>query len=273
MNKQTIARILHTYFLRLKKYYTVIEKKTSAETIKPFRIEIKKVRAFLRLLELEIKDPDKLEIPASLKEMHKSGGRYRDLQLHQQRIRETVKKNTAITITMSSLLKEGNQQLKKERQDFFQHKNFPAAERKLQEELPDKYNIETIKRFFRDKLDIIAGIIAAGTYHDKELHNIRKKLKDVLYIIKLYRIDIKKPLGFRFWNKAELQHVKGLEDKLGLVNDIHNALVLLQSEKINQFAGKEKKLLLSIRRQLVAEKRKLKTQIIFFLQELPLDRP
>ena len=273
MRKSRIIHIVNSYFLKLKEHFSVVQKSTTSETIKPLRIEIKKLRAFLRLVMLESKEPHRLELPQDLEKLHKTGGKVRDLQLHEQRIREAVKKTPGVLFNLNNLLYPSRKELKKEKKHFFSHKDFPGKEKKLIENLPAGYNTATIKRFFRQKLDGIAEIIAAGTYTDKELHSIRKKLKDVLYIIKLYRIEIKRPLGFRFWNSKELQKAKNLEDLLGFFNDSCNALSLLNSFDFNKAGNEEKKLVNNVRRQVLAKKRELKSQVLISVKELNLVKP
>jgi CHAD domain-containing protein len=271
MKKKDMVHIIHGYFLRLKKHFRVIQKNTTAETIKPFRIEIKKLRAFLRLLELEAREPDNLTLHGDLKDMHKSGGRFRDLQLHRERISEAMKKSPG-TGYSKALLHTGVKQLRKEKKEFLSHDDFPKTEKKIKEYLPDEYTTHTIRYFFRSKLDGIQKIITTARYSDKEMHSIRKQLKDVLYIIKLYSTDLRKALGFRFWSKTDLQQAKTIEDQLGFLNDRRNALTLLRPADINEFEGEDKKLLQRVKRRLLSEKRELKKQLLVDLKKLNLER-
>jgi hypothetical protein len=272
MTEKEIIHIVHIYFQRLKQHFRVVKKNTTAETIKPFRIEIKKLRAFLRLLDHEINDHDKIKLPGSLKEMHKSGGRFRDLQLHQQRIEDAIRKRPGIQFS-HDLVHAAQKEIRKERTSFLSHKHIGKPETKLKEHLPKSCTTATVRDFFRAKLDHIATIIEAAKWSDKEMHDIRKKLKDILYIIKLYQLDLKKPLGFRFWSKAELQKAKDLEDQLGFLNDTRNALLILDTAMIKRYQGEEKKLLQSLRRALLVKKTRQKKEVIVSLDGLVLDKP
>lgn len=194
--------------------------------------------------------------------MHKKGGVFRDLQLHQQRIRKAIETNKNIAYDTADLIKPEVKETKKTKEELLSIKEFADSEKKIRNHLPDGYNKNTTRRFFQENLAVILDIIQKGRYSDKELHDIRKKLKDILYIIKLFKEDIGKPMGFRFWNAKELQQVKDLEDLLGFYNDACNALGFLKMRDINNHKEQEKKLLLSVRREVVAEKRKLRLQVL-----------
>ncbi len=244
----------------------------TAETIKPFRIEIKKLRAFLRLLSFEKKDPDKLELHGDLKEMHKTGGRFRDLQLHRQRILDAIKKKGS-SLYSNKLHKTGLKEIKKEETHFLAGDSFAKTEKKLKERIPEAYTTQTVKDFFRSRLETIHTIIRKARFSDKEMHTIRKQLKDILYILKLYSVELKAPLGFRFWTKTELGKIKAIEDQLGFLNDSRNALNLLQPSDIKHYEGEDKKLLFQVRNGLVQEKRKLKKELLLSLEKIPLRKP
>ena len=269
MHREKIEYTVHLYFLRLGKHYRAIRKNVTAETIKPFRIEIKKLRAFLRLLEMVIRHPARLELNGPLKKMHKSGGRFRDLQLHRQRVKEAMTGTIKVNYD-KRLLQDIDRAIRKEKKEFLSHDRFNDTEKELKKHLPDDYRVGDIKEFFRGQLQVIADIIAEAKYRDKQMHTIRKRLKDILYIIKLYSLDLRQPLGFRFWNKVRLQHAKETEDLLGFLNDSNNALKLISPGLVNQYGPAEKRMFLLIRRKLLAEKRKLKEQAITAVSKLVL---
>ena len=73
-----------------------MKKDDSAEAIHLFRIEIKKLRAFLRLLSLKLKKEDELKLPFKIKKMYKYAGKIRDRQLHRKRMKAAIKKGMKI---------------------------------------------------------------------------------------------------------------------------------------------------------------------------------
>jgi hypothetical protein len=272
MNRKETEHIIHNFFIRLKKHNRAIKRNRTAESIKTFRIEVKKLRAFLRLISLEAKDPDELKLPSELKKMHQRGGVLRDQQLQQQRLRDAIREKNLPHLA-KTLLHPQIKETKKTKEKLLSLDEFVRSEKKIRKHLPEKYDTRTIMRFFREKEDVILEIIRKGTYKDKELHDIRKKIKDILYILKLYSEDLRRPLGFRFWTSKELKQVKALEELLGKHNDAHNAMTFLGTKEVNKHEGDEKKLLLAVRREVLSDKRKLRLQILEEVKKLNLSKP
>lgn len=270
MQKRQIDSLVHLQFVRLKRQFNKIEKAPDAETIKPFRIGIKKLRALLRLLSLERPSSKDLKLPGSLKKMHKSGGRVRDLELLEEKILEAINQRPEINYDKKALLEREERVAQKEEKEFLSLEEFSKAEKKIRQNLPDQLRTRTVKLFFRTKIEEAGLLAEKRSHHDKDLHSIRKKLKDILYILKLYREDLNTPLGFRFWPQKLLLKVKGLEEQLGHFNDICNALMLITPSFINKLKQPERKLIVFVKRKLLAEKRVMKDQVIQALSSLDL---
>jgi CHAD domain-containing protein len=272
MEKKEIISIIRDYFSTLKKQFGVIKKDFSPETIKLFRIGIKKLRAFLRLLGLETNEPEKLELHGSLKKMHKSGGYYRDFHLLRQRVTNMIQEKPAIRYS-KNLESIGSARMAAEKKEFLSHGHFVKTEKKIRHRLPEQIDTATLKAFIRSRMDGIYKIIKRCRYTDKEMHSIRKQLKDVLYIIKLYAFLQDKKFGFRFWTKKELEQAKAIEDDLGFLNDTRNQLALLTPADINPYTGEDKKLLLRLKRDLLKERRDRKADLLKVLNKLQLNKP
>src|SRR5262245_19892691 len=79
MNAAPIKKIIRFRFHRLKKYLRQMKRRLSREAIHHFRVEVKKLRAFLRMI-----SGDKLKIPHALKNIYRQAGSVRELQLFLQ---------------------------------------------------------------------------------------------------------------------------------------------------------------------------------------------
>src|SRR6266436_3162758 len=90
--RQVISLRLH----RLKRNYALIKRSKGMEDIHHFRVEIKKLRAFLRMLQTGRDAP--IKIPGSLKKIYHYAGLIRELQLHQQTIKTTGDKYGALLV-------------------------------------------------------------------------------------------------------------------------------------------------------------------------------
>lgn len=266
MNKQSPAHIIHKFFKRLTKYSAKIKEDDSGEAIHLFRIEIKKLRAFLRLLSLELREDDELKLPPEIKKMYKYAGKLRERRLHRKRI-EAAGKN--IQPSFRSI--RGNWKVDTEKKAGKEHKwlsgkDFSVAERGLKKKLPDEPGNDAVNAFFRLKIDNILTLINKGSYTTSELHAIRKSLKDIIYTIKLYRTEMKVNLSFIFRDKRREELAAHLAHELGTYNDLCSDISFLKKAMKKNDDHNAKKEMQSLYNIWLAGKRKLKKKIVKSIQ-------
>ncbi len=269
--KNEPGHIIHYYFKRLNKNARGIEKDFNEETIHLFRVDVKKLRAFLRMMRLEAEEPGELKFPPDFKKMYSLTGKIRDRQLYQKRLTESNKtRGNRLRNKISSLKKELAELMKKQN-EILTKKEFADIEEKMIKVLHGKVSATLVKKFFLQKLSISKEIIAKADYKDKELHSLRKCFKDIIYIIRIFRDNIKKLLPFIFWDKAELKKTEDLSHTLGLFNDSYIALSFLSPADIRKTETAEKELLLLLRRQWLADKLKQKKEILNKIPAIKFD--
>ena len=259
--KQNTAHIIRMFFKKLRKYVGKMKKDGSAEAIHLFRVEIKKLRAFLRLLSLELKKEDELKLPSKIKKMYKYAGKVRDRQLRYKRMKAAIKNNKQQFPEIKMVWNDVAEKRGKRENKLLSDEDFLAAELKLRKKLPNEIGAAAVKTFFRLKLDNILSIANKGSYSNEELHTIRKGLKDIIYIIKLYHSEMKIKLPFTFWNKRQEKAAEQLAQALGIYNDLYVDLSFLKrAMKKNDHTKKNE--MQSLRNIWLAEKRKLKKEIV-----------
>jgi CHAD domain-containing protein len=261
MEEKQSAHIIHHYFRQLKKYLVKIIKDLDEDAIHDFRVNVKKLRAFLRMLRLNANDPDELKYPRAFKKMYAITGKIRDRQLFIKRIKEAGKGQPSEK--MRDLKKEIRELADKD--DFLSKKDLEAIEENMIDNLPVAPAM-LIKDFIEQKTGATREIISKGNYADAGLHTIRKNLKDISYIIGIYQDDLKTAVPFGFWTDEEVKKATDLTHVLGLFNDTSIALSLVPPTQIRKADNHEREHLRSIRRHWLAEKRKLKRDI---LESLP----
>lgn len=269
--KKEPGHIIYYYFKRLNKNARVIERDFSEEAIHLFRVDVKKLRAFLRMLRLEAEDPGELKFSPEFKKMYSLTGKIRDRQLLLKRLAKiNNKKDNRLDKTIS-LFEQELEELIKKKEEILSKKEFAEIEEKIEKHLPSKADDALIKKFFLQKSGVIKEIISKADYKDLQLHNLRKNIKDIIYIISIFRDDLKNPLSFLFWDKAELKLAEDLSHILGLFNDTYIALSFLKPADIKKGDTVEKEFLLLLRRQWLAEKLKLKKEILNKIPEIKWD--
>jgi len=260
--KSDPGHIIHYYFKRLHKNASRIEKGFNEKLIHLFRIDVKKLRAFLRMMRLEAEEPGELKFPSAFKKMYSLAGKIRDGQLYLERLKKTeTSSENRLHKTISSFEKK-LEDLMEKKDSFLTNEKIKEIEEKIKKYSLHKIGATLIKKFFLQKIAVIKEIIIQEYYKDKEVHNLRKNIKDIIYIAGIYRDDLKTRLPFMFWNKTEFKKAGELAHTLGQFNDVRIALSLLKPADIKKKDSDEKELLLSIRMQWLAEKRKLKIEIL-----------
>lgn len=261
LNQQEIEHIIHRYFKKFKKLFNKIEKHFDADDIHEFRVEFKKLRAFLRLLGLEIADAENLDMPRNLKEIYTVNGKIRELQLQILRIDDIVNAKEKLP-NYRNILKKEIKKLKRELKFWLKHEQVSEMEEKINVHLPESLKAATIKNFSSFKFSNIMALFTGKFIADESLHRIRKNIKDILYVYKIfeeYRIVNMEEL---FGDKLKFDHAALVAEELGKFNDLCIALTLLRPEWLSSVKETEKMQLEKISRHWMEEKEILKQQLV-----------
>jgi CHAD domain-containing protein len=228
------------------------------EDIHSFRVEIKKLKAFLHLLKTDLKHASRLKFPKRLNKINKSLGRLRVFQLQQQNFNKTMNE-TGLSIPPSYLdtlsakaavyklkteeLQKNIKPVKKEMADIKRHS-------------PHKLYHTTLEKFINLKMNAIQNLLLPEVLEEKSLHLIRKHLKDIQYNIPFLKKDQAEKPDSRILTGKKIQSVAGI---LGDFHDIRVALSLLD-EDLNELnmSEDEKILLLKIRNKWETEKENIR---------------
>ena len=170
--------IVKAIFKDIDKLCSKICKTFNAEDIHDFRVAVKKLRAFLRLLDIKKDGPI---IPKLLKNFYRYVGNIRNIQLYEQNLFKyiTAHDNKKPGEYINLLNKEKNY-WKKEAADLMKNDDFLKVKEKIRKALPAKLEKPAIKKFVQNKLDNLKLQLEYLT-DDNPLHSIRKILKDIFY--------------------------------------------------------------------------------------------
>lgn len=261
LNQQEIEHIIHRYFKHFKKLFNKIEKHFDAEDIHVFRVEFKKLRAFLRLLGMEIADAENLDMPRNLKEIYTVTGKFRELQLQLLRIDEMVRSKEKLP-KYRSILKKEMKKLKRELMFWLQHETVSKMEEKINVHLPINLNATTVRNFLNFKFNNIIALFTSRIIADESLHRIRKNIKDILYVYKIFEECCMLNMEELFGDKTRFDHATLVAEELGKFNDLCIALTLLRPEWLSSVKNNEKNLLQKINLHWMEEKEMLKHHLV-----------
>jgi CHAD domain-containing protein len=253
MNKAQIRKVIMLCFRRLRKYYSLVGKNSGMEDIHHFRVEIKQLRAFLRML--SSKD-GVIKIPGPLKNIYRLAGTVRDLQLHKQDIEKEMDITADFIVKYLQQLDKKLDEAKRKLKHAIKPGLLTLARQKIEKRLPGELAVTTIENFIKEKLGS-ANKIAATNNKDKELHVIRKNLKDVIYVARIFETDLMIPFPYSGWNKNMKKYITGLASTLGKFQDSFTWLSQLKHPG-NHITGKGKKWLDTTRRKHLLKIKRLK---------------
>ena len=223
--KENIPALMEKRFKKINEIYKQIINGFEIEPIHEFRTEVKKLRAFLRLLNVEMND-NRLKIPKGMKLFYGYAGTIRNLQLQVKDIYAYAgTERNAVVDTYVEYLSKMVEKWKQNAVDFsYSKKDFCDDEKKLQKRLPAKLRKPSIKKFIRNKIDEFEVLVKELPGEDI-LHSIRKLWKDILYNWKFIRPH-KKMLPSYFSNKEK---IKSFTELLGDFLDKHTSINLLET--------------------------------------------
>jgi CHAD domain-containing protein len=274
MKKDTIIHIFEKRFKKIRKHYYKLLEDFDAEEVHDFRLEIKKLRAFIRLVNKGLPEDEPLKIDKNLKTFYSTTGNLRNLELHQQRINlfceDLLLEKPELYFQV--LRKEGDQ-LKENARQLAGMISLSAFEKKIRNALPDKLKPSAIDDFVLEKKCTLRAFISLQEHQEEILHDIRKILKDLLYDWVYLDLDVATTLP------ASLAHPDVLRDltvKLGDFHDLSVSLLFLAPSHIDQVMAapayeREKELLQLIRQQLEGVSDELKKELRAILYQVKLE--
>lgn len=206
---------------KAKKHYENVVEDFFGDEIHSFRVEIKKLRAYIRLLNNGLNKNDQLKIDKKIKIFYHAAGQMRNIQLHKKRIEQLCenlqieKPELYLQLLDNELVRQ--KELAKDAADKISWKDF---EKESHDKLYGKLEKDFEERFLLLKEERLEVLIALPHYYDEALHEIRKILKDMLY-----NWDEILP-GLRYTQLSK-ESIETITDKLGDFQDLHMALQLI----------------------------------------------
>ena len=181
MKSGEIINVFDKIVKKIKKHYNKLLEDFEIEEIHGFRLEMKKLRGFIRLINTNIPEDKKIKTGGKIKSFYSTAGNIRSLQLHQQRVShlcdEMLLEKPVLYLQL--LHNEKNKQKKKAGRiaDKISYNYF---RKKIIDLVPDKLKAESVQAFIIQKQHTLLELVFLLDYSDEALHEIRKVLKDLL---------------------------------------------------------------------------------------------
>lgn len=266
MKANAIKDAYQTRFEKLSKYYYSTLEDFKLNAIHHFRVEMKKLRALIRLVNLsDIEHQNK--IPKPLKSFYNIAGNIRNLQLHRQRV-VNLCKNLSMELPPLYLefLKQEEESMQKEARQIAVNISLKDFEKKLVGKVPGQLTKEVRTAFVEKRRLRLEELFTLPFYYDEGLHEIRKIIKDLMYNYKHLENIISVELP------PAINHLKAMQSSTQALGDFHDlcvALFLLSDAYLERAANRDEvEILNELKTQLQLRKETMKEEIIESLRPI-----
>jgi CHAD domain-containing protein len=233
----------------INKYLKKSGKGFHASDIHSFRIEVKKLQAFVQITSFE---NTYIRMRGRLKKFYKLLGRIRFIQLLQETIPDASHAcNIPLPKKYLSGLSSDKKKLKKMAGDririmkFFKVSDFSR-------DLPDKMQMNSTRIYFATKKNALNGLLKIGNPDELQWHEARKIAKEIVSNCLLFKTNRNRMQGF---TKNVIKILRSLESGIGCFHDISLSLRFLEKEIRNpQLDMSEQGILKDINNQWQKEK-------------------
>lgn len=235
MTQEQLRTTADDYATAMREVAAGIAPAFDADTIHRFRVEAKRLRALLRLVQTQDEELN-IRLGKRFRELYGALGEIRDAQMHLVRVaKEAAPSLPGYALWLAARIGEG------QRRWMEAYSDKPL--RKLRETLddaawPTALEPDTLRRFVISHLDAIGDVLGRPTLHDEDLHDIRKKVKDLQHILRWARKEW--PEGAASLAEMNLDAVEDLAQRAGEYNDERNAIETLEVF-VREAAGKSEK--------------------------------
>ena len=258
MEHNQIIEKYRSLFKKLSKHYHNIVKGFDIDGIHDFRVEIKKLNAFIKLVNLAT--PDKQhKVPNNIKSFYNVIGNLRSLELQQQRIKSLCE--DLVMAEPVSYLKELRKQKKYWRRtakQIAEDISINDLENKFVHNAVEKIEPETVNMFIVSYKNKLEHLISLRFSVDETLHEIRKNLKDIMYNWNYVQAAACILLP-EAWHERE--NIESAAAKLGDFHDLCISVQLLHLYYPIHIEGYERETLKKLELQLESQRAEARTEI------------
>jgi CHAD domain-containing protein len=269
MKKSKLVHIIEKHCCSLQKQQQLLMRGYDIEASHDFRVEIKKLRAFLRMLNHKNGLKNGLQISKHLRLFYRSVGELRSLQLQQEMVQTICKElHYPEPAEYLSLLHNKEIKAQKKIRENAKATSLHNLGHRLKNSLPQTFTDKDVRHYVEEKRVQLQGFLTVLLLADETLHSIRKLLKDLLYVWLWVEAVLLDMLPGSAGRKA---YCLQLTDELGTFQDYCTALTFFHPNLTNQLSLEEQERVQSIQQEFIRRKELQKRSIMETLLTLRLD--
>lgn len=264
MKDKDFTLAIHDLFKKINKAYHKTIKDFDAEVIHDFRVDIKKLRGLLGLVNYHYNNIITLGLTKKIKTFYGYVGIVRNLQIQQVVVQEYChSKSLPLPENYLHEIRKEEIYWKKQATDYMSEgNNFWEDEEQIIKDIPPQLNEKASGKYVREKMNELDQLLP-HLKKDEPLHNVRKLLKNIQYTWKFIPHSL---LAAGLQNKEDVEAITNL---LGQFRDKCIAISHLQEAALASISNQEEKELLhQVENYLRLEKLKIKKQATNLLAAL-----
>ncbi|MDD2792043.1 MAG: CHAD domain-containing protein [Sediminibacterium sp.] len=261
MKKKQLERITKGYCRELMLCSEKLLPGFNINAVHHFRVQYKKLRAFLRMIRTEPAASGHLRLPKHLKMVYGLAGSVRDLQLHRQRVQYVYRNSKKKPETYLLQVKQATAKCKKELSVFFSENNIKTGAERIMQALPDSFSNKALHHYTQKQWELVVQLIDAGHFTDANMHLIRKMLKDLYYNIGVLDQDSFVVKIGKQQRTISLKLFSTLMGQLGKFQDLTTEIRMLGTFHLKELPVTEQKELRALRANCIIQKNKLKRDL------------
>lgn len=254
------AEVIKNQVKELDCSYGKVRKHFREKEVHDFRLRIKRLRAFISLLNYD--RHHRLKFPKKLKALYDCAGAVRNLQLQQKRVLHAS--GNAKEIATGSYLKLLTAEEAQWRTKTLQINGHVKRLRKILH-VPESVQKGTARKFLQAEAAKLWNLLLAHEITDKDLHHLRKFLKGILYNWQYAgeQAGLYLPLCWRY-----KKDIRAFTEVLGQFHDLGMALQFLEAKIVEITALDELQLLQQIECEWRRERDGLRQTILTTLETI-----
>ncbi len=251
------AKVVIRHLKKLDRLYETVLRDFKEDDVHRFRVRVKRFRAFLRLLKHAVARPGKLKLPQKIRDLYHFTGSVRNLQLQRQRLPYVTTPGEAWPGTYLKWLEMEEHHWKQRAEGLAGGAAVLNKCKRYKHGLPQKLKRKQRKNFLWEKAGALHHIVLLEQWQDRDLHQLRKILKDILYTwdyVAAYMVFFV-PAS---WSSRS--QIEAFTEELGTFQDLCITLDLLSPTFMDPTTpAAEVRTIENIKRQLELDKHQLKT--------------
>ncbi len=236
--------------------------------IHDYRVEIKKLKAMIRLFNSKAPESTTCSFPKKLNKIYKALGHLREWQIQGKKIESSfLENNFSRPISyIHKISRQTDLQIRRVGKLLRQFRRTEKNKQWIKRHFTDTISDETKKAFIQQNMKIVHALLLAGSCDDDSMHYMRKMLKDVQYTLS----DSEKESALREGSSL-LKTIQAVSGRLGELHDMHVALDFLDKElKSGKNKSGEKIPLRTIRSSWQIEKDEIRKETLKSIKEIDL---